>query len=511
MGKGRHRNNKNQQGKAATASTTTPVATKTSTPGYTKVVTLPKRTEVKTDYKPTVILADAFLQKVAYLHKNVKANTEWSAILLYSNKQGSIDDANNWVILVEDCILMDIGTSAYTEYDMEAGDEYATNRWMDHLEKGGKIGHLHTHHNMKCYFSGTDMEELHDNAPNHNYYLSLIVNYRDINAWCAKVAVCGEEKTTGTMETVKSWIGAKGPMEKKETETLKDTKRMLYLMDCKLVPESDTHVPEGLQQRIDEIVKKKAAATPTRIYNQHGTWSQGASTGSWKQGANNVATTNKGTESKGTTKYSAGVMSMGNGNTRLYPTTPAKVHTPYSAPGTDIDDIEDDGVWSGLFDTNGNPIPQIAAHSEEPKAKRGTVVERFSPKVCGPILVQIISQDMATKESLETCLMTMEGATDAALDLYMDECAGLFMEYVNLHFPETLTALHLHAIAVSMYYALAPYEIFTAYDAIDHMLTEYLKEDGEFQPTVIKQMTGVDIEDQVCLEKEEEVKISNVD
>lgn len=500
MGRRRHRNEGKQGNTAATAATsTTTTKVATSTPGYIKVVTLPKRTEVKTDYKPTVILADAFIQKVNYLHKNVKANTEWSAILLYSNKQGSIDDANNWVILVEDCILMDIGTSTYTEYDMEAGDDHATERWMDHLEKGGKIGHLHTHHNMACYFSGTDMGELHDNAPNHNYYLSLIVNYRDINAWCAKVAVCGEEKTTGTMETIKSWIGAKGPMEKKETETLEDTKRMLYLMDCKLVPESDTHVPEGLQSRIDSIVKKKAAATPTRTYNfQSRTWSQGASTGQWN--ANKQGTENK----KGTTQYSAGVMSMGNGNTRPYPTTPAKVHTPYSAPGTYIDDIDEDGVWSELFDTNGNPIPQIAAHSEEPTKKGGTIVERFSPKVCGPILVQIISQDLKTKESLETCLMTMEGAADNVLDEYMDEAAGLFMEYVNLHFPETLTALHLHAIAVSMYYALAPYAIFTAYDAIDYMLAEYLMEDGEYQPTVIKQMTGLDIEDQICLEKTEE-------
>lgn len=516
MGKGRHRNNKQSTAglppakSAKTVDKTSTAVVATSTPGYNRVVTLPaKRTEVKTDYKPTVILTDAFLAEVSYLHKNVKANTEWSAILLYSNKQGSIDDANNWVISVDGCILMDIGNSSYTEYDMEAGDDFATDKWMDHLEAGGKIGHLHTHHSMTTFFSGVDTQELHDNAPNHNYYLSLIVNYRDINAWCAKVAVCGTEETTGTMETTKSWRGAKGLMSKKEVETLADTKEMLYLMECTLVPQSDTHVPEGLQSRIDAIVKKKAPVTTRTVTPSIGSgWFKGAvwcsTTRKWvaKGHQKDTKPASKGT-AKNSTQYSIGVMTMENGNTRPYPTsTPSTANGPvYSASGTDIDDIEDDGVWSGLFDSNGFPIPQIATHSEEPKKGRGTVVEKFSPKVCSPILVKILSQDLESTETLESCLMVMEGATEEALDQYMDECASMFKEVVEMFFKEELTALHWHAIAVAMYEALAPYEIFTAYDDIDCMLEEYLLEDGEFHPTAIKQMTGVDIEKQMCLER----------
>lgn len=507
MGKGRHRNNKGKGGKTASigAQSNTPGVSlvKTNTPGYTKVVTLPKRTEVTTKFKPTVILSEAFLQKVSFLHKNVEKNTEWSAILLYTNSQGTIDDAEKWVMTVEDCILMDVGTSAYTEYDMEAGDEHATERWMDHLEAGGKIGHLHTHHNMGCFFSGTDMGELHDNAPNHNYYLSLIVNYRDINAWCAKVAVCGEEKTSGTLETTKTWIGAKGAMSKTESESLEDTKRMLYLMDCNLVPESDTHAPEGLQQRLDSIVKKKKAATPY----QPTVWTPGATSGSWRAKDNDK----KETKSSETVKYSAGVMAMPDGNTRPISSSPKIPNGPYSSPGVALDDDIDDEIWTGLFDSNGSPIPHISPLTST-KA-RGTVVERYSPKVCGPILVQIIGQDLKTTETLETSLMTMEGATDEALDPYMDECAALFTKFLKLHFPEELTALHMHAIVVSMYYALEPYTIFTAYDAIDAMLAEHLLEDGDFSPHAIKQMTGVPIESQICLEKttEDELETSIID
>ena len=39
-----------------------------------------------------------------------------------------------------------------------------------------KVGHIHSHNVMRVFFSGTDMDELHDNAPSHNFYVSLIVN-----------------------------------------------------------------------------------------------------------------------------------------------------------------------------------------------------------------------------------------------------------------------------------------------------------------------------------------------
>lgn len=45
----------------------------------------------------------------------------------------------------------------------------------EHLEEC-RIGHIHSHNTMGVFFSGTDWGELEDNAPNHNYYLSLIVN-----------------------------------------------------------------------------------------------------------------------------------------------------------------------------------------------------------------------------------------------------------------------------------------------------------------------------------------------
>ena len=479
MGKGRHRNNKDSKLPSTTSTLTTKTPTLTPTLGYTKVVTPPKRTEITTMYTPTLILTDAFMAKVSYLHAQVKRGLEWSAILLYTNKQGSVDSANNWVISVDDLILMDIGSPGYTEYDMGA-DDPSNEIWMDHLEKGGKIGHLHTHHSMDCFFSGTDMGELHDNAPNHNYYLSLIVNYKDITNWCAMVAICGTETTEGTLTTTKSWKGAKGLMSKKEEETLTDVKETLYLMKCKLTPESDTHVPEGLQSRLIEIQAKKAAAPTTPYVSKY-----------------------RGGSEQPVIPFSSGVVSLGNGTTQKLgsTSTTTKPHVPFSAPGTFPfgEDEFGDEQWAGLYDTNGNIIPQVSSN----KPAKASITNRYSPKVCAPILAKIIAQDIESTISLQEAIMALEGQEESKLELYMDECAEHFLTILDATFPEELTANHLHAIAVAMYFELDNYQIFSAYEVIDAMVSEYLLEEGEFNASVIRTMTGVPIADQICLERTE--------
>lgn len=81
---------------------------------------------------------------------------------------------------------MDIGTGAYTEYEtnkdlmvymMKKGYDLGVDTYM---------GHIHSHNSMAVYFSGTDEDELCENVPHHNAYLSLIVNNRSETV--AKVA-----------------------------------------------------------------------------------------------------------------------------------------------------------------------------------------------------------------------------------------------------------------------------------------------------------------------------------
>ena len=71
---------------------------------------------------------------------------------------------------------MDIGSGAYTEYDLDKSlMSYMMKKNLD-LGVNCFMGHVHSHHNMKVYFSVTDEDELCINAPQHNAYLSIIVN-----------------------------------------------------------------------------------------------------------------------------------------------------------------------------------------------------------------------------------------------------------------------------------------------------------------------------------------------
>lgn len=97
------------------------------------------------------------------------------------------------ILTVEDILPMNKGTQAYTEYSL---DERVIDYMMDNetMEKGWKIGHIHSHNTMAVFFSGTDWSELEDNAPHHNFYLSLIVN--NFMDFCAKVCFISEAKDT---------------------------------------------------------------------------------------------------------------------------------------------------------------------------------------------------------------------------------------------------------------------------------------------------------------------------
>lgn len=173
-----------------------------------------------------LILADNIMSQIDYLHKIV-GSVEWSGVLVYKVNKGSIEDYKNLEVEVLEILPMDVGTSGYTEYELSSADDYTFNNLCDRvmMDENLKIGHIHTHHGMDCFFSGTDTQELHDNAPNHNYYLSLIVNFKDFSNWCAKIAMVGEERQTGTLAS--KFKGTKGDMVENFVE-INNTKEVLY-------------------------------------------------------------------------------------------------------------------------------------------------------------------------------------------------------------------------------------------------------------------------------------------
>jgi len=234
------------------------------------------RTVVPIKDKAKLILSKEVVMKIHYLHTRVKNNTEWSGILVFNTKEGSIDNPANWVLEAEDFIFMDVGTGAYTEYDFDTDDTYSFDKYTDAMAEGKRLGHIHTHHNMKTFFSGTDMSELHENAPNHSYYVSLIVNYKEPDEWCAKVAFVGEEKVSGTITRTKNSLFNLLGFGSEVTETIEKVVPILYTIDL------DLELAEEIKpfyDRVTEIctpkVVKRAVGRAVGASTHHAGWHGG--------------------------------------------------------------------------------------------------------------------------------------------------------------------------------------------------------------------------------------------
>jgi proteasome lid subunit RPN8/RPN11 len=132
-----------------------------------------------------VNIPDEVFDKIKFLCMQIP-NQEWSGILFYT-VEGSIRDAANMVIHIKDLFLMDIDTKTTTSFDWDAD---IVDYRMDNPESlDWIVGHIHSHNSMSVFFSPTDMGELNDNCPRHNFYLSLIVNnYNDMKAKIAMFA-----------------------------------------------------------------------------------------------------------------------------------------------------------------------------------------------------------------------------------------------------------------------------------------------------------------------------------
>lgn len=252
--------------------TTTPLNIKTE-PRKTK-----ETIETITAVAAIPLLVTEELQKqINYLHS--KHNVEWSGFLLYNFKvkdsvkeediRGDIlSNPKIYEIIAEDFLLCDIGTSGYTNFD--PGEHYED--LLAYLTSIGKsvedykVGLLHTHHSMKAFFSGTDLDELVDNTKFHAAYLSLIVNkekeYVAKLAFPAKQEKFNRNKVTFTAFDEKSYIWGKDDDEEEE-------KDIVAVYECKVkiaIPE--IVLPEFVIEREKKISSSKVVTYGYQSYNR---------------------------------------------------------------------------------------------------------------------------------------------------------------------------------------------------------------------------------------------------
>lgn len=159
-----------------------------------------------------------------------------------------------------------MGTAAYTEYTLDK-------RFVDYIEEDfdrraqWKLGHIHSHNVMKVFFSGVDMQELYDNAPNHNFYLSLIVNnYMDMTA---KIAFIGSGKKE--TEVFVEALDEKGKPFLIAKEVATTNIENIYLIDCDIHSTKPTiKVERDFAEKVAKIMEPKPVAPVTTIYRGTG-------------------------------------------------------------------------------------------------------------------------------------------------------------------------------------------------------------------------------------------------
>lgn len=175
-------------------------------------------------------------------------STEWSGTLFFTH-EGSFEN-NDLVIRCVDIYIMDIGTQAYTEFDMNP-DVIA---YMCENPKllDCQMGLIHSHNNMSTFFSGTDTATLKEEGRDRNNFVSLIVN----NAGSYTAAITRRIKSKQVKESVSyEFFGDGEKHDTKEYVSDADEIEWFYL---KIEKEDENYSFPDMAARLEEIKQAKA-------------------------------------------------------------------------------------------------------------------------------------------------------------------------------------------------------------------------------------------------------------
>lgn len=189
-------------------------------------------------------------KKIRFLCKNIW-DVEWSGVLFYK-VEGAFEDKSLTIRCV-DLFQMDIGTSAYTEFNVSP--DMAT-YMVDHpelLEEGIYQGLIHSHNNMATFFSGTDTATLSAEGNDMAHFVSLIVN----NAGKYTAGVTRKYKCVQTVSekyTYPTWNGE--VREGVETFDIEEEKLEWFNLDIVFEDATDDFETE-MMERLKEIKESK--------------------------------------------------------------------------------------------------------------------------------------------------------------------------------------------------------------------------------------------------------------
>lgn len=194
-------------------------------------------------------------KKIRFLCKNIW-DVEWSGILFYK-VEGAFEDKSLTIRCV-DLFQMDIGTSAYTEFNVSP--DMAT-YMVDHpelLEEGIYQGLIHSHNNMATFFSGTDTATLSSEGNDMAHFVSLIVN----NAGKYTAGITRKYKCVQTVSekyTYPTWN--EEVREGVETFDIEEEKLEWFNLDIVFEDATDNFETE-MMERLKEIKESKKKTVP---------------------------------------------------------------------------------------------------------------------------------------------------------------------------------------------------------------------------------------------------------
>lgn len=210
----------------------------------TKVISLVQKLGT---YNYKLIIPAEVERKIRFACQKVWS-TEWSGTLFFTH-EGSFED-NDLVIRCVDIYIMDIGTQAYTEFDMNPDVIAYMCENPELLDC--QMGLIHSHNNMSTFFSGTDTATLKEEGRDRNNFVSLIVN----NAGTYTAAITRRVKSKQVKESVfYEFFGDGEKQDTKEYVSDADEIEWFYL---KIEKEGENYSFPDMAARLEEIKQAKA-------------------------------------------------------------------------------------------------------------------------------------------------------------------------------------------------------------------------------------------------------------
>lgn len=210
----------------------------------TKVISLVQKSGT---YNYKLIIPAEVERKIRFVCQKVWS-TEWSGTLFFTH-EGSFENSD-LVIRCVDIYIMDIGTQAYTEFDMNPDVISYMCENPELLDC--QMGLIHSHNNMSTFFSGTDTATLKEEGRDRNNFVSLIVN----NAGSYTAAITRRIKSKQVMESVSyEFFGDGEKQDTKEYVSDADEIEWFYL---KIEKEGENYSFPDMAARLEEIKQAKA-------------------------------------------------------------------------------------------------------------------------------------------------------------------------------------------------------------------------------------------------------------